>query len=300
MHSKGGAGQWHGPQFATMCQNKMGGWYLIFARCGCVHSVVMSSITASESLPAPTIAAQPVAISADGSALLAHTVENVDEVRRIDRTTASATFQPRSHENAREAFRSFFDIEQTARFIVEQKCSRIGLQFPDELLPHSTNVVRELREEVLRIEGNSAKAAPAAPNAIAATQSAASHTQSSHPLLLYILADTSYGSCCVDEVAAQHANCDLIVHFGFSCLSRSAPHSIVEPSRDAVLDVHVFQSCSIDLRRTRRMPARYVFGRKPLDVDAMLKKITGWWNAIILRMPFVSDSNADSKICPLV
>jgi hypothetical protein len=186
-----------------------------------------SSPAAADTLPAPTIAAQPVAISADGSALLAHTVEAAEDVRRFDRTTASATFHPRSSEDAREAFRSFFDIEQTARFIVDQRCARIGLQFPDELLPHSTNVVRELREEVQRIEAATATAAPAASNAAAPSETAAAPSSATppRPLLLYILADTSYGSCCVDEVAAQHANCDLIVHFGFSCLSRSELHS---------------------------------------------------------------------------
>ena len=38
--------------------------------------------------------------------------------------------------------------------------------------------------------------------------------------LVYALADTSYGECCVDDVTASHAaNNDCIVHFGHSCLS---------------------------------------------------------------------------------
>jgi diphthamide biosynthesis protein 2 len=39
---------------------------------------------------------------------------------------------------------------------------------------------------------------------------------------LYILADTSYGTCCVDEVAAEHVDADVVVHYGRSCLSPSA------------------------------------------------------------------------------
>lgn len=35
----------------------------------------------------------------------------------------------------------------------------------------------------------------------------------------YILADTSYGSCCVDEVAAEHVDAHAIIHFGNACLS---------------------------------------------------------------------------------
>lgn len=34
-----------------------------------------------------------------------------------------------------------------------------------------------------------------------------------------ILADTNYGSCCVDEVAAEHMSADAIVHYGRACLS---------------------------------------------------------------------------------
>ncbi len=38
----------------------------------------------------------------------------------------------------------------------------------------------------------------------------------------YILADTSYGGCCVDEVAAKHVDADLVVHYGHACLSATA------------------------------------------------------------------------------
>ncbi|KAI3652444.1 hypothetical protein MP228_002769 [Amoeboaphelidium protococcarum] len=34
-----------------------------------------------------------------------------------------------------------------------------------------------------------------------------------------ILADTSYGNCCADEVAAQHIDAQAIIHFGEACLS---------------------------------------------------------------------------------
>lgn len=180
---------------------------------------------ALDAMPTATVAAQPVAISADGSALLAHTVEAAEEApRSADRATASAKFEATgTPAEARDTFRAFFDIEATARFIVEQRCRRIGLQFPDELLPHATNVVRELREEVAACQQtNETTATTDASAAATETAAAVPAAASAAPALqLYILADTSYGSCCVDEVAAQHANCDLIVHFGFSCLSRS-------------------------------------------------------------------------------
>ena len=32
--------------------------------------------------------------------------------------------------------------------------------------------------------------------------------------LIFVTGDTSYGSCCVDEVSAQHLKADAIVHYG--------------------------------------------------------------------------------------
>jgi len=66
---------------------------------------------------------------------------------------------------------------------------RVALQFPDELLPSAWDVQTALKGRV----GDDVE--------------------------LFVLADTSYGDCCVDEVAAEHVSCDLVVHFGHACLS---------------------------------------------------------------------------------
>ena len=39
---------------------------------------------------------------------------------------------------------------------------------------------------------------------------------------VYILGDTTSGSCCVDEIAANHIKADAIVHFGHACLNPTA------------------------------------------------------------------------------
>lgn len=36
---------------------------------------------------------------------------------------------------------------------------------------------------------------------------------------LFVMADTAYGSCCVDEVGASHVGADCVVHYGHACLS---------------------------------------------------------------------------------
>ena len=58
---------------------------------------------------------------------------------------------------------------------------------------------------------------------------------------LTILGDTSYGACCVDEVAAEHVDAEVVVHYGRACLSPTA-----------------------------RLPVIYVFTTKPLDLDAVV------------------------------
>jgi diphthamide biosynthesis protein 2 len=55
-----------------------------------------------------------------------------------------------------------------------------------------------------------------------------------------ILGDTSYGECCVDEVAAEHIEADAVIHFGNACLTPTRfffctgiiVHALVLPQRD--------------------------------------------------------------------
>lgn len=89
---------------------------------------------------------------------------------------------------------TFFDIHSTVRFAMHYQARRLALQFPDSWLPFATTVVRLL-------------------TSVAA--------QESFALQCFVLADTSYGSCCVDRVAAQHCQAQMIVHYGDACLGES-------------------------------------------------------------------------------
>lgn len=80
----------------------------------------------------------------------------------------------------------YFDIFLTYLFCF------LGGKFPDEQLKDATRVVREVREKVGKKEEG---------------------------VGLYVMADTTYGSCCVDEVGASHINADSVIHFGHTCLS---------------------------------------------------------------------------------
>ncbi|OBA22314.1 diphthamide biosynthesis protein [Metschnikowia bicuspidata var. bicuspidata NRRL YB-4993] len=77
------------------------------------------------------------------------------------------------------------------------KYKRVTLQFPDLLICDSATIVQELQKKL-----NSCCSDPMDSNQ-----------------RLWILADTSYSACCIDEVAAQHVNSDLVVHFGDACLN---------------------------------------------------------------------------------
>ncbi|KAF9444614.1 diphthamide biosynthesis protein [Macrolepiota fuliginosa MF-IS2] len=113
-----------------------------------------------------------------------------------------------------EAFDDFYDIQRTADEIIQGDYKRIALQFPDELLHDSVPIFRRLKSKI----GPGRE--------------------------LYVLADTSYGSCCVDEVAAQHANADAMVHYGHACMSL-----------------------------TSRLPVIYVFGKKKLDIEQCVSRL---------------------------
>ncbi|KAG6372073.1 putative diphthamide synthesis protein-domain-containing protein [Boletus reticuloceps] len=109
----------------------------------------------------------------------------------------------------------FYEIERTAEIIVKGDYKRVALQFPDDLLHDAVPVYRLLKRNVGQAHD------------------------------LYVLADTSYGNCCVDEVAAQHVDADLMVHYGHACMSK-----------------------------TSRLPVVYIFGRKPIDAEDCVQQLS--------------------------
>lgn len=100
-------------------------------------------------------------------------------------------------------------LAECAHWIRENSFKKVCLQFPDVLLPFSTEIFEQLEESV-----------------------------SSAGTGVYILGDTSYGSCCADEIAASHVGADAMIHFGHACLSRAV-----------------------------RLPIKYIFIRGRLNVD---------------------------------
>ncbi|POR38269.1 Diphthamide biosynthesis protein 2 [Tolypocladium paradoxum] len=90
-----------------------------------------------------------------------------------------------------DALRTTYDVARTAAEIRAGGWRAVALQFPDHMLVDAPRVVESLRREL------------------------AGHAASR----IHVLADTSYSACCVDEVAAEHADADVVVHYGRACLS---------------------------------------------------------------------------------
>jgi 2-(3-amino-3-carboxypropyl)histidine synthase len=83
-----------------------------------------------------------------------------------------------------------FEIHKTLWRIRQLKAKRVALQFPEGLLLFATTIA-----DILRIFG----AKEGVEDVI-------------------ILGDVTYGACCVDDFAARALHCDLLVHYGHSCL----------------------------------------------------------------------------------
>jgi diphthamide biosynthesis protein 2 len=166
------------------------------------------------------------ALSDDGSRILSESVHIHEDHSVI------------SHDS-QESFDRFYEIDETLAIIIENDYFRVALQFPDELLSDAVAVSYRLREKWNYVRGGqkpvAKKTTPVKSTVNVgdieeiginedvhhihhAPEPAPSPESTS--LKLYILGDTSYGSCCVDEVAAQHVDAQFIIHYGNACLQK--------------------------------------------------------------------------------
>ncbi|GAA5856694.1 hypothetical protein JCM9279_000303 [Rhodotorula babjevae] len=102
-----------------------------------------------------------------------------------------------------------YEVNLSVQEVIRGGYSRVALQFADEQLHDAVAVYRALRSRLPQEKE------------------------------LYVLADTTYGSCCVDEVAAQHVDADFVIHYGHTCLSPTA-----------------------------RLPVLYILTKRSIDPDA--------------------------------
>lgn len=142
-----------------------------------------------------------------------------------------------------------YEIDRTVSEIRRGKWRRIALQFPDEMLADAPFVCKALGIGLAAGETPGISSSPQINSKIKTRIENAAESATEHMRLvpqptdikLYILGDTSYGACCVDEIAAQHVDADVVVHYGRACLSPTA-----------------------------RLPVIYVFTVQPLAVESVV------------------------------
>ncbi|XP_035393528.1 2-(3-amino-3-carboxypropyl)histidine synthase subunit 2 [Cygnus atratus] len=137
-----------------------------------------------------------------------------------------------------------YETGRAAAFVREGGFRKVALQFPDELLPDAAAVAARLEAE--------------------------SGAEVS------VLGDTTYGSCCVDEVAAEHVGAEAVVHYGPACLS----------------------PC-------RKLPVLHVFGQQPLDVGRCAEAFRELYPERQSRVVVLSDvvyayamGELEQRLCP--
>ena len=107
-----------------------------------------------------------------------------------------------------------YEIQRTVAKIRKERFTRVALQFPDVMLPDAPRVFEALSKGLDPALSLSNQQRPQID-----VETLSTTAEELPAVRLYILADTSYGACCVDEVAAEHISADAVVHYGRACLS---------------------------------------------------------------------------------
>ncbi|KAF2995160.1 Diphthamide biosynthesis protein 2 [Neopestalotiopsis sp. 37M] len=170
--------------------------------------------------------------------------------------TPNAALEAERSKRTDDELRRVYEIERTASEIAQKGWRRVALQFPDAMLRDAGWVVEALNQELRGLPLSNAPAETTNGSSNLETDMNATtkptNGEAAEPALpdgqepersiprLYVLADTSYSSCCVDEIAAEHADAEAVVHYGRACLSPTA-----------------------------RLPVLHVFTKQELDYDAV-------------------------------
>lgn len=137
-----------------------------------------------------------------------------------------------------------YEVERTVNEIRSHRWRRIALQFPDDMLMDGPRVYNRLQsrlaeERAKPLDKSLCDVTNDVSGKLAQTvlsEASEVHKTTDLQERLTILGDTSYGACCVDEVAAEHVNADVVVHYGRSCLSPTARLPVVHVFTDRYLN----------------------------------------------------------------
>ena len=100
-----------------------------------------------------------------------------------------------------------FEIFKSIHQLIANNCKRVALQFPEGLLMYSLTIA-DILEEFSQVE-------------------------------TIVMADVTYGACCIDDKAAKRLGCDFMIHYGHSCL--------IPVNVTTVKTLYVFVDIGIDI-----------------------------------------------------
>ena len=123
-----------------------------------------------------------------------------------------------------------YEIDRTIAEIKRERFTRVALQFPDIMLPDAPRVFEALSRGLDPNTSSSHQQRPQLYDSNRLTNGLEElhmTSEKQHAVRLYILADTSYGACCVDEVAAEHVSADTVIHYGRACLSPTVKTPVI-------------------------------------------------------------------------
>ncbi|OAP54945.1 diphthamide biosynthesis protein 2 [Fonsecaea erecta] len=239
--------------------------------------------------------------------LSAPPVLSTPDTHILDETLPGATrHQPEILSD--EQIKTRYEITRTVEEIKQRRWKRVALQFPDHMLAHSARVyqllARGLQEQAKATIGTGTNGTGCGDPGSEDLDVSELSIEDTKPIMLTILGDTSYGSCCVDEIAAEHVNADAVVHYGRACLSPTSRlpvlHIFTTMDLEATHVVNAFQTAFPDLGAKVVLTADVPYAAHVLPLSQMLKNV-GYSNlfaASIVHDP--SSSIPNRTVPPLV
>lgn len=124
---------------------------------------------------------------------------------------------PRCKDDLSGSINEYYALDELSKHLkYHVEWRKITLQFPDSLVQDSS-LVTQLLQDKFRDDDRQ----------------------------FWVLADTAYSACCVDEVASEHVSADIVVHFGDACLNavQNLPvvYSFGRPQLDTSQVVNLFK-----------------------------------------------------------
>lgn len=98
-----------------------------------------------------------------------------------------------------------FEIYKSLAMIRKHRCRRVALQLPEGLQMYATTICAILEEFSYSIP-------------LDADEPNEPCSEIPDKLETVIMGDVTYGACCIDDFTARALGCDLMIHYGHSCL----------------------------------------------------------------------------------